>query len=93
MQVHVKLFGPFALMSGRKEFPVETDKETVSVKEFLSLLSAKLPRIKKSLEDVDMEQFLSQKMLLVVNGMPCSDPSKFLGDGDEIKILTPVAGG
>lgn len=93
MQVQVKLFGPFALMSGRKEFPVETDKETLAVRDFLFLLSAKLPQIRKSLEDVDMKQFLSRRVLLVVNGMPCSDPSKLLGEGDEIKILTPVAGG
>jgi len=93
VQVQVKLFGPFALMSGRKEFPVETDKETLAVRDFLFLLSAKLPQIRKSLEDVDMKQFLSQRVLLVVNGMPCSDPSKLLGEGDEIKILTPVAGG
>ena len=93
MQVHVKLFGPFALMSGRKEFPVETDKETLSVRDFLFLLSEKLPQIRKSLEDLDMEQHLSRRVLLVVNGMPCSDPSKLLRGGDEVKILTPVAGG
>jgi molybdopterin converting factor small subunit len=93
MQVHVKLFGPFALMSGRKEFPVETDKQTLAVRDFLFLLSGKLPQISKSLEDVDMKQFLNRRVLLVVNGMPCSDPSKLLGEGDEIKILTPVAGG
>ena len=93
MEVQVKLFGPFALMSGRKEFPVETDKEILAVRDFLFLLSAKLPQIRKSLEDVDMKQFLSQRVLLAVNGMPCSDPSKLLGEGDEIKILTPVAGG
>lgn len=93
MQVHVKLFGPFALMSGRKEFPVETDKETLSVRDFLFLLSEKLPQIRTSLEDMDMDEFLSRRILLVLNGMPCSDPSKFLSEGDEIKILTPVAGG
>ena len=93
MRVQVKLFGPFALMSGRKEFPVETDKEVLTVKDFLFLLSRKLPQIRKSLEDVDMDQFLSRRVLLVLNGMPCSDPSKLLSEGDEIKILTPVAGG
>lgn len=93
MRVHVKLFGPFALMSGRKEFPVETDTEVLTVKDFLFLLSGKLPQIRKSLEDVDMGQFLSRRVLLVINGMPCSDPSKLLREDDEIKILTPVAGG
>ena len=93
MQVHVKLFGPFALMSGRKEFPVETDKEILAVKDFLFLLSGKLPQLKKSLEDADMTTFLSHRVLLVINGMPCSDPLRLLGEGDEIKILTPVAGG
>jgi molybdopterin converting factor small subunit len=93
MQVHVKLFGPFSLMSGRREFPVETDQETLAVRDFLFLLSGKLPQIRKVLEDVGMEQFMNRRVLLVVNGMPCSDPSKLLGEGDEIKILTPVAGG
>ena len=93
MRVHVKLFGPFALMSGRKEFPVETDKEVLTVKDFLFLLSGKLPQIRKSLEDMEIEWFLSQRILLVINGMPCADKSKLLSEGDEIKILTPVAGG
>jgi molybdopterin converting factor small subunit len=93
MRVQVKLFGPFALMSGRKEFPVETDKKDLSVEDFLFLLSGKLPQIRKSLEDVGMEQFLSRRVLLVINGMPCADKSKLLSEGDEIKILTPVAGG
>ena len=93
MQVHVKLFGPFALMSGRKELPVETDTEVFTVEDFLFLLAGKLPQIRKSMEDVDVEQFLTRRVLLVINGMPCSDPSKLLREGDEIKILTPVAGG
>jgi molybdopterin converting factor small subunit len=93
MKVHVKLFGPFALMSGRKEFPVETSEEILSVRDFLLLLSEKLPQIGKFMEGVDMEQVLSRRVLLVLNGIPCSDPSTLLGEGDEIKMLTPVAGG
>jgi molybdopterin converting factor small subunit len=93
MRVHVKLFGPFALMSGRKEFPLDTDRETLAVKDFLFLLAGKLPQIRNSLQDVDVEQFLSHRVLMVINGIPCPDPSTPLKEGDEIKILTPVAGG
>jgi molybdopterin converting factor small subunit len=80
-------------MSGRKEFPVETHEEKVSVREFLILLSGKLPQVKKPLEEAGTAEFLRQRVLLVVNGMPCADPSRLLAEGDEIKILTPVAGG
>lgn len=93
MRVTVKLYGPFSLMSGRNEFTIEAKEDDVSVEDFLSLLWRKLPQLRRSIKVVDVDQFLKQRILLVINNMPCSDKLQSIQDGDQIKILTPVAGG
>ena len=93
MKVHVKLFGPFSLMSGRNEFEIQAVGESISVENFIPLLGTKLPHLKRSIKDIDADLFLKQRVLLVINGMPCSDKMQFIHDGDHIKVLTPVTGG
>ena len=93
MQVHVKLYGPFSSMSGRDEFEIQADGDIICVEDFISLLGRALPQLRRSIKDVDVDQFLKQRILLVINGMPCSDKLQFIHDGDHIKILTPVTGG
>ena len=93
MQVNVKLYGPFSLMSGRDDFVIMVDEEAISVKDFLSLLSRKIPQFSRSLNSTDTEQFLKQRILLVINGTPCFEKLKLIHDGDQIQILTPVIGG
>ena len=93
MQVTVKLYGPFSLMSGRNKFAIETDEETISVEEFLFLLGRKLPQLERFLKNVEVNQLLKQRILLVINGVPCSDKLQSVQNGDLIKILTRVTGG
>lgn len=93
MKVHVKLYGPFSLMSGKNEFAIEAEKESINLEEFLSLLEARLPRLRRSMEDTDIEEFLKRRILLVVNDMPSYDKSTLISDGDQVKVLTPIAGG
>lgn len=93
MQVQVRLYGPFSLMSGRREFPLETEGDEMEVGDFLDHLAGKLPQLKGALNAADREAFLKQKILLVVNGMPCAETSRLLHDGDRVQVLTPVSGG
>ena len=93
MQVKVKLYGPFRMMSGRDEFTVKADEDVIRVKNFLSLLAGKIPQFRRTLNTMNTEQFLKQRILLVINGTPCYDELKLIHDGDQIKILTIVSGG
>jgi len=80
-------------MSGRDEFEIQADGDIICVEDFISLLGKKLPQLRRSIKDVDMDQFLKQRILLAINGMLCSDKLQFIHDGDHVKILSPVAGG
>jgi molybdopterin converting factor small subunit len=93
MQVNVKLYGPFSLMSGRHEFTVNADEDVICVDDFLSLLARKIPHFSWSFNGTNTEQFLKQRILFVINGTPCSDKLKLIHDGDQIQILNPIAGG
>jgi molybdopterin converting factor small subunit len=93
MRVTVKLYGPFSLMSGRNEFAIEADEDTISVEDFLSLLGRKLPQLRRSIKNIEISQFLKQRILLVINGVPCSNKLESIQNGDMIKILTRVTGG
>lgn len=93
MQVTVKLYGPFSLMSGRNEFKIEVGEDTVSVEDFLSLLGRRLPQLGRSIKNADVDQFLKQRILLVINDKPCYEKLQSIRDRDQIKILTPITGG
>jgi hypothetical protein len=80
-------------MSGRNEFAIEADEDTVSVEDFLSLLGRKLPQLRRSIKDVDVDQFLKQRILIIINGRPCSDKLQLIQHRDQIKILSPLTGG
>ncbi len=93
MQVNVKLYGPFRMMSGRGEIAVKADDDAICVKDFLSLLARKIPQFSRTLSSTNAEQFLKERILLLTNDMPCNDELKLIHDGDQIKILTIVSGG
>ncbi len=93
MQVNVKLYGHFSLMSGKREFAVKADEDVIRVDEFLSLLAKKIPHFSRYFNNMNMEQFLKQRILLVINGTPCSNKLKLIHDGDQIQLLNPIAGG
>jgi molybdopterin converting factor small subunit len=93
MRVHVKLYGPFSLMTGRSKFSVEAQDNQISVKDFMVLLGKRLPRFGQAMSGLDDEVILGRRLFLLINGKPCSDASTVMYDGDQIQILTPVTGG
>lgn len=93
MNVEVKLYGPISFISGRKEFDLELEGEPSQVGDFFRLLYHKFPRFRDFWQGSDLDAFLEQRILCVINEEPCIDPLRPLKDGDQIKILTPVSGG
>ena len=93
MRVEVRLYGPFSLMSGKKAFPIESGEEAIPVEKFLFLLAGKLPRLKRTMNGADLDRFLKQRIMLVINGVPCSQRTRLLHDGDQVQVFTPIAGG
>jgi len=93
LKIDVKLYGPFSLMSGRTEFHLDFQGESVSLESFFLVLCEKLPRFGAALRGSDPVQLLNQRILCMINESPCVDPSRILVDGDRIQILTPVSGG
>jgi molybdopterin converting factor small subunit len=93
MQINVKLYGHFSSMSGRRELTVDADEDVIRVDDFLWLLAGKMPHFSRSLNGINTEQFLKQRILLVINGTPCSDKMKLIHDGDQIQVLSPISGG
>lgn len=91
--MHVRLYGPFSLASGRSNFPMERKGTELSVQDFLSSLAGRIPKIEQALKGETAEKILKQRLMLVINGEICLDKSKLIRDGDQIKILTPITGG
>jgi molybdopterin converting factor small subunit len=63
------------------------------LKDFLSLLAKKMPQFRRTLNGMDLDLVLKQRILLVINGVPCADTLKAIQDGDHIQLLTPITGG
>lgn len=93
MQVHVKLYGPFSLMTGQKQFSMDIRQADISVEDFLGVLSNRMPRLGQVFNGSEMSRVLRSRMFLVINGSPCNNPNDMINDGDQVQVLTPVAGG
>ena len=93
MEVHVKLYGPFTFMSGRREFTLQINRENVNVNDFLTLLVKKIPKLKQALDGIDIEKTIRHRLMLMVNGKQFVNASNMIHDGDQVQLLTPVAGG
>jgi hypothetical protein len=65
----------------------------IKVQDFLELLASRMPLVRNSITGMGAEELLKKRLLLVINGEVCNDPSGCIRDGDQLKILTQIAGG
>lgn len=65
----------------------------ICVQDFLVHLAKRLPKIKQSMNGIDIDDILKRKLFFVINGEPCTDKSRIIRDRDEVQVLTPVTGG
>ena len=93
MRVQVKLYGPFAFMSGQRQFTLTAEGVQIRVADFLVLLGQRLAKFEALTAGRDPEQVLQQHLLLMVDGKPCRDRAAMIGDGARIELFTPVTGG
>jgi MoaD family protein len=93
MAVTVKFVGALRSASGKGSFAVQV-KEAVSVREVMDKIVEELPRLKRALIDLQLENPKSNALILV-NGKEISvlkGLETILKDGDEI-VLVPVTHG
>lgn len=93
MQVHIKLYGPYSMMAGKKQFTMNIEQSHISVEDFLNLLLKRMPKLQQVFDGKDIERVLKRRMFLVINGSPCSNLSGIINNGDQVQVLTPIAGG
>ncbi|MCL5949898.1 MAG: MoaD/ThiS family protein [Candidatus Bathyarchaeota archaeon] len=94
MPLTVKFIGALRHLSGKTQFNVSF-QEGISIKQLVDKISQKLPELKRTFSDQELNDSRSNSLILV-NGREISVLNGYetkLNDGDEIVFVPVVHGG
>lgn len=86
MRIRLRLYALLRDLYGASEDLLDIDKEKITVKELLEILSAKNPKMRNFIES------RGESIIVLVNGLYAPLES-FVKNGDTIDILPPASGG